>query len=435
MGERDVDLLPGRIAGDGDDLHAVAQRRRQRAEIVGGGDEHHLRQIERHLQIMIGEGGVLLGIEHLEQRRRRIAAEIGGQLVDLVEHEDRVARAGALEPLHDAAGQGAHVGAAVPADLRLVAHTAERDAHELASERARDRAAERGLAHTGRADEQQDRRLLAGGELAHREVFEDALLHLGQAAVIGLEDGASGGDIELVVAGAGPGQLEQPLEIGARDVGLRRALAERSQPPRLAQRRCLGFGRKLGRADARHPLVVLVVGAIVAELSADLGQLRAQDLAPGLGALLFRLLVGVAARDELAQHRLEPRAHVELQEQLPSLLAPEWQPVGHRIGQRRWTLRGRHLFVFVQLAPQRLHPRRHAARLVALALGLHGTGDPNLVVRLGLDDVAEHDALERVHRDEVAPVGQAHDLGQLGRDGELVFFTHLQRHAGVLVAA
>src|SRR3546814_2606358 len=35
---------------------------------------------------------VLFGIEHLEQRRGRIAAEILAQLVDLVEQEQRIAR-------------------------------------------------------------------------------------------------------------------------------------------------------------------------------------------------------------------------------------------------------------------------------------------------------------------------------------------------------
>ena len=85
-------------------------------------------------------------------------------------------------------GQRADVGAAVAADLGLVAHAAERDADELAAERARDRAAERGLADAGRADEAEDRALHVVLELAHREVLEDALLHLLEAVVILVED-------------------------------------------------------------------------------------------------------------------------------------------------------------------------------------------------------------------------------------------------------
>ena len=75
------------------------------------------------------------GIEHLEQRRGRVAAEVGAELVDLVEDEHRVARLGAAQALDDLAGQRADVGAAVAADLGFVAHAAERDADELAAER------------------------------------------------------------------------------------------------------------------------------------------------------------------------------------------------------------------------------------------------------------------------------------------------------------
>src|SRR5580765_1905678 len=102
---------------------------------------------------------VLRRIEHLEQRRRRIALEPGGNLVDLVEHEYRVHRTRLLQSLHDPAGDGADVGAAMPADLRLVADAAERDADELPVHRPRDRLAERRLADAWRADEAENRSL------------------------------------------------------------------------------------------------------------------------------------------------------------------------------------------------------------------------------------------------------------------------------------
>jgi hypothetical protein len=84
---------------------------------------------------MVAERVVLLRIEHLEQRRGRIAPEVGPELVDLVEDEHRVLRLGAPQPLDDLARQRADVRAAVAADLRLVAHAAERHAHELAAQR------------------------------------------------------------------------------------------------------------------------------------------------------------------------------------------------------------------------------------------------------------------------------------------------------------
>ena len=108
-------------------------------------------QVERHVEVVIAERVVLLGIEHLEQRRRRVAAEVGPELVDLVEDEDRVLRLGPAQPLDDLARQRADVGAAMAADLGLVAHAAERHADELAAERVGDRLRERRLADARRA--------------------------------------------------------------------------------------------------------------------------------------------------------------------------------------------------------------------------------------------------------------------------------------------
>ena len=51
-----------------------------------------------------------------------------------------------------------------------------------------DRLAERRLAHAGRTDEAQDRRLQLVDALLDREVLDDALLDLLEAVVIGVED-------------------------------------------------------------------------------------------------------------------------------------------------------------------------------------------------------------------------------------------------------
>jgi hypothetical protein len=96
--------------------------------------------------------------------------------------------------LQDLAGHRADVGAAVAADLGLVAHAAQRHAHELAVGGLGDRLAERGLADAGRADQAQDRRLQLVDALLHGEVLEDAFLDLLQAVVVLVEHllGASG---------------------------------------------------------------------------------------------------------------------------------------------------------------------------------------------------------------------------------------------------
>ena len=112
-----------------------------------------------HIQIVVAEGGVLLGIQRFEQRRSRIAAEVASDLVDFVEHEDRIVGFGAANALNDLSRQRADVSAPVTANLGFVVHAAQRDADELASQRARDRLAQRSFAHARRSDEAKDRPL------------------------------------------------------------------------------------------------------------------------------------------------------------------------------------------------------------------------------------------------------------------------------------
>ena len=94
VAERDHDLLLLGVALQRNDFHAVAQRVGNRIEHVGRGNEQDLRQIERHVQVVIAEGSVLLRIEHFQQRRGRVAAKVAPQLVHFVQHEDRIVGAG-----------------------------------------------------------------------------------------------------------------------------------------------------------------------------------------------------------------------------------------------------------------------------------------------------------------------------------------------------
>ena len=80
---------------------------------------------------MIPEGIILLRVQHLQQRRGGVAPVVRGELVDLVEHHERVAGARLDDAADDASGHGADVGAAMPADLRLVVYAAEGDAAKL----------------------------------------------------------------------------------------------------------------------------------------------------------------------------------------------------------------------------------------------------------------------------------------------------------------
>src|ERR1043165_1435747 len=141
----DRQLLFLGVTRDFDHLHAIAKRRRNRIENVRRGNEQHLREIERHVKVVIAEHVVLLRIEHLQQRGGRIATEIVSELVDLVEDKDRILELRSTKTLDDLPRQRADVRSTMAANLRLVAHAAEGDANELAAKRLRNRPRERGL--------------------------------------------------------------------------------------------------------------------------------------------------------------------------------------------------------------------------------------------------------------------------------------------------
>src|SRR5262249_56380496 len=90
------------------------------------------------------------------------------------------------------------------ADLGLVAHAAQRHAHELPPRGAGDRLAERRLPDAWRADQAEDGALQVTDEALDREVLEDALLHLLVAVVVLLEHLLGDGAVELVLGVLSP---------------------------------------------------------------------------------------------------------------------------------------------------------------------------------------------------------------------------------------
>ena len=227
---RDRELLLGRVAVEAHHLHPVQKRRRDRLGDVRGGDEQHPGEVELDVQVVVAEAVVLRRVEHLEQRRRGVAAPVRADLVDLVEHDHRVHRPGVAQGPDQAARQGADVGAAVAADLGLVAHAAQRHADELAPGRAGDRLADRGLAGAGRADQGQDRPATrarratprSAPQLAHGDVLGDPVLDVLEAGVVGVEHLARVLRVEPLVGALAPRHGQQPVEVGADHRGLAR---------------------------------------------------------------------------------------------------------------------------------------------------------------------------------------------------------------------
>ena len=182
--ERDVNLLFLGVALQFDDLHAIAQRLRNRIEHVRRRNEQHLRQIERHIEIVIAERRVLLRIECFEQRRSRIAAEIAAHLVDFIEHEHRIFRLRAANALNDLSRQRPDIRPPVSANFRFIVHAAQRKPNKLAAQRSRNRLAQRSLAHARRSDKAQNRPLHVRLQPPHGKIVENPVFHLLQIVVI-----------------------------------------------------------------------------------------------------------------------------------------------------------------------------------------------------------------------------------------------------------
>ena len=83
---------------------------------------------------MVEKADVLLGVEGLQQRRRRVALMAVAELVDLVEHDHRIHHLDFFQCLDQLAGQGADVSASMAFDLGLVTHAADAEAIEAAPE-------------------------------------------------------------------------------------------------------------------------------------------------------------------------------------------------------------------------------------------------------------------------------------------------------------
>jgi len=308
---RDLDLVIRGVAGQFDHLDPIAQGAGDLVEHIGRTDEQHLGEIEVHGQVIVVEIVVLLRVEHLQQRRGRIAVHAGAELVELVQHEHGVALTRTAQPADDVAGQGTDIGPPMAADLGLVVHPAQRRAHERAPHGAGNALAQRGLADAGRAHEAQDRALAGRIELVHREVLQDAALDLVQAVVIGVEDRARGLDFQLLLGALVPGQLEQQIEVGAHHGIFARALGHARQalefPPGLLVRllrqlrlleRCLELAHFLGAA------------LIFAQFLADGLHLLAQHrLALALVHALLRLLIDLLRELQDLDAVIEERLH------------------------------------------------------------------------------------------------------------------------------
>ncbi len=100
------------------------------------------------------------------------------------------------------------------ANLGLVADTTQRHAYELAVGRTRNGLGQRGLADTRRPDQAEHRALELLHTLLHGQVLEDAVLHLFQAVVVGVEHLFGLGQVQAYLARSLPRYIDQPVDVG-----------------------------------------------------------------------------------------------------------------------------------------------------------------------------------------------------------------------------
>ncbi len=434
----DLDLLVGRVAVEAHDLHAVEERAGDAIGHVRRRDEEHLREVELDVQVVVAERVVLGGVEHLEERGRGVAAPVGADLVDLVQEDHGVHRLRVAERADQAAGHGADVGAAVAADLGLVAHAAQRHAHELAAGRLGNRLADRGLACAGRSDQGQDRAGAAAlvldpaflAELADGDVLRDALLHVLEAGVVGVEHLAGANRVQDLVGGLGPRHRDHPVEVGADHRGLARALARALEAPELALGLLAGLVGHAGFLDLR-PVLLDDGGVVLAKLLADRVHLLAQEVL----ALLVLGALGDVVVDALADLKLGQPVALDLDGQAQALgdvdrledahllVSGDVGRVADRVGQGARVADRAKERADAVIGAAELEDLLDDGAVLALedadvlrglvvGIGVGGDLDHERAVRVGNGGAA--DAAVEADKVESAPAGDAGALGDLG---------------------
>ena len=336
-------LFARRVAGKLDDLHAIEKGPGDRALLVGRRDEHHLAEIERDVEVVIGELVVLLGVEHFEKRARRITPLVAAELVDLVEDDDGVLAACLLQRGDDPARERTDVRAPVTAHFGFVRHAAERHTGKRAARCSRNGAAERSLANTGRPDEAENRRAPVAPELSNRDVLDDASLGLFEPVVIFVEHLAGLRDVEAIGGLLRPWEVGEPLDVGARDLVLAAGGVHVGHAPKLALGGRFCVCRQTRERDSFAEVFdVVLIDVGFAELSTNrLDLLPEEILALRAGHFLLdhrRDLLFDPNYLVLAVHLIEHAAHaladVERFENRLFGLVAEWQIRGDEIGQR-----------------------------------------------------------------------------------------------------
>ena len=167
------------------------------------------------------------------------------------------------------------------ADLGLVPHAAQTDAHILTPQTFGDGACNTGLADTRRADKADDLRLDVRCQLAHGQRFQNAVLHLFQAIVVAVQNLLRTADIKIIHREGVPRQVKAGVQIGADDRSLLIAALHLGKAVYLFEQLFLAVLCKVQLGDAAAVFVCFGVGIVAfAQLIADDVQLLVEIVVP-----------------------------------------------------------------------------------------------------------------------------------------------------------
>src|SRR5712692_3447044 len=298
---RDLELLALGVTGQRDHFHPVAHRFGHAVDVIRGRDKNDLRKIERYVEVAIDKSVVLARIEHFEQRARWIAAKIGADLVDLVEHENRIASAGAAQLLNDSSRHRTDVSAPVSANFRFVAHSAETDSDKLAAERVSDGLTKTGFADAGRPEKTQDWSVPGWIQFAHGQIFDQPLFHFLEIVMVAIKNLLCLIEIEIVLAQFVPGKVGDDLDVTDDDGKFGTGWRNKIEPFQFALRLLHHLFRRIRFRQASAQLFHLLIaaGLVFTEFVLDRFDLRTQIGAP--------LRIGKLRRDVLLQFFLDLR--------------------------------------------------------------------------------------------------------------------------------
>ncbi len=219
--------------------------------------------------------------------------------------------------------------------------------------------------------------------------------------MIGVEDAPRARDVELVLRGPLPGNLEEPVEIRARHDVLGGALRHLPQAPPLLEGRVADEGRHAGSLDALAELVHLDPAVLLAELLLYRPQLLPQVV---LALFAIELLADVALYLLADLHDLELVRNELVDESEPLHGIDDLEHLLF-VGDLHRQIRGEH----VREPAGAADPRDDVLDLFGIAFRRLGYGNE------GGDDVA-HERLRAV----VAPVGLGDDRDPRPHERRLV---------------